>query len=71
MLIADQLITDYRDAALRTDLDAFNARGQDGLNAIATMDSWFTTAQAHGEEFTEVDWIALVEELARRASSHE
>ena len=31
------------------------------------MDAWVTTAQAHGEEFTEDDWIALVQELARCA----
>ena len=70
--IADQLVTDYRTATVYASddksLEALNARGQADLDAIGTMDAWVTTAQAHGEEFTEDDWIALVQELARCAA---
>lgn len=39
------------------------------VDGVATMDSWLTsTAQFHGGEFTEDDWLALVLELARRAA---
>ncbi|WP_374023205.1 hypothetical protein [Mycobacterium sp. HNNTM2301] len=60
--IADQLVEDYRNA---TD-------GSHGdLDAISTMASWFEIGQGHGEEFTEDDWIALVQELARRLTDTE
>jgi hypothetical protein len=32
------------------------------------MTSWLATARDHGDEFTEDDWMALVQELARRAA---
>lgn len=55
--IADQLIGDYRDA-----------RPEGNLDALSTMESWQATARDHGDEFTEDDWLALVQELARRAA---
>lgn len=59
--IADQLIDDYRND---TQVD------EGDLDATSTMASWFETARDHGEEFTEDDWIALVQELARRFGAH-
>ena len=59
-VITDQLITDYRSAERDGDLDA-----------LSTMDSWQATAQAHGDEFTGDDWMALVQELAQRAAGGE
>ncbi|MFM8598146.1 MAG: hypothetical protein ACKOB8_03970, partial [Mycobacterium sp.] len=56
--IADQLIRDYRDGG----------PDQGNLDAVATMISWINTASFHGSEFTEDDWITLVQELARRAA---
>jgi hypothetical protein len=68
-MIADQLIADYRSEPWGVEgLGAEGTvRGGD-LDAIGTMASWFATAKDHGEEFTEDDWIALVQELAGRAA---
>jgi hypothetical protein len=38
-------------------------------DAVSTMASWIATAKDHGEEFQEDDWIALVQELARRVAA--
>ena len=65
--IADQLITDYCDALQEHRRDLSTAICQGDLDAIATMESWWATADAHDEVFTDDDWIALVQELARRA----
>ena len=56
--IADQLVADYRtEGEYSGDIDA-----------LTTMTSWLATARDHGDEFTEDDWMALVQELARRAA---
>ena len=60
-MIAHQLIEDYR----------AGGEYQGSSDALGTLDSWKTTAWAHGEDFTEDDWVALVQELARRAASVE
>ena len=57
-MIADQLIEDYR----------CQIEVQGNLDALGTMTSWQATATDHGEEFTEDDWMALVQELARRCA---
>jgi hypothetical protein len=57
-LIADQLIEDYR---AESDERGF-------LDGVSTITSWQATAQTHGEELIEDDWVALVLELARRAA---
>jgi hypothetical protein len=69
-LIADQLITDYRHAtwALETGQMGVSQGDNDALGTIA---SWQATARDHGEEFTENDWVALMQELARRAAAAE
>ena len=58
-VISDQLIEDYRSAERKDEGD---------LDALSTMESWQTTARDHGEQFTEDDWLILVQELARRAA---
>ncbi|MGO9032234.1 hypothetical protein [Mycobacterium sp.] len=58
-VIADQLIADYRGAAIE---EAGN------LDAGHTIKSWQETAADHGERFTEDDWVTLVQELARRCA---
>ena len=40
-------------------------------DSIGTIASWQATARNHGEEFTENDWVTLVQELARRAAAAE
>jgi len=67
--IADQLIDNYRDATQQNPNDPLEARGQGDLDAIGTMESWQESAEFHGEEFTEDDWLALAQELARRAAA--
>jgi hypothetical protein len=56
--IADQLI------------EGFRKHGPDdgNLEAIATLDSWQSSARFHGDDFTQDDWIALVQELSWRAA---
>jgi hypothetical protein len=65
--IADQLISDYLLASQENADDPLEAMGQGDLAAIATLESWRGSAEFHGEDCTEDDWIALVQELARRA----
>jgi hypothetical protein len=71
-VIADQLVADYRSATFSVEgLGPNPGKGtipEGALDAIGTMASWFATAKGHGEEFTEDDWIALVQELAQRAA---
>lgn len=69
-LIADQLITGYRTAtwAMETGQMGVSQGDNDSLGTIA---SWQATARDRGEEFTENDWVALVQELARRAAAAE
>jgi hypothetical protein len=69
-LIADQLIADYRTAtwAMETGQMGVSQGDNDSLGTIA---SWQTKARDHGEEFTENSWVALVQELARRAAAAE
>jgi hypothetical protein len=69
-LIADQLIEDYRTAtwAMETGQMGFSQGDNDSVGTIAL---WQATARDHGEEFTENDWVALVQELARRAAAAE
>lgn len=57
-VIADQLIKGYRKSG-----------PDDGnLEAIATLDSWHSSARFHDDKFTQDDWIALVQELSWRAA---
>ncbi|MBV8347815.1 MAG: hypothetical protein JOZ49_09860 [Mycolicibacterium sp.] len=56
-VIADQLIEDYRKA---------DSEELGDLDVLHTLGSWLYTARDHGEQFTEDDWLALVQELARR-----
>jgi hypothetical protein len=56
--IADELVEDYSQPR-------WPVEWCDG-DAVFTMESWAATAQRHGETFTEDDWIALVQELAKR-----
>jgi hypothetical protein len=69
-LIADQLIQDYRTAtwAMETGQMGVSQGDNDSLGTIA---SWQATARDHGAKFTEHDWVALVQELARRAAATE
>ena len=69
-LIADQLINDYRTAtwAMETGQMGVSQGDNDSLGTVA---SWQAAARDHGEEFTENDWVALVQELARRAAAAE
>jgi hypothetical protein len=69
-LIADQLIKDYRTAkwAMETGQMGVSQGDNDSLGTIA---SWQATARDHGQEFTGNDWVALVQELARRAAAAE
>jgi hypothetical protein len=59
VVIADELITVYRNADTDDDGD---------LDAISTMTTWQGITQASAEEFTVDDWLAVVQELARRAA---
>ncbi len=55
--IADQLVED------------FSTGGDDGqgfMDMVGTLQSMQQAAEFHGDEFTEDDWIALVQELVRR-----
>jgi hypothetical protein len=61
-MVADQLIEDYRNATHES---------EGNMDAVSTIDSWHATARAHGDEFTEDDWIALVQELVRRLAEGE
>jgi hypothetical protein len=67
--IADQLIKDYRDSEW-----AVEGIGPEGVviqgdsDALSTLTSWMATAKENGEEFTQDDWIALVQQLAQRAA---
>ena len=67
-LITDQLINDYQTGtwAMESGQMGFSQGDNDSLGTIA---SWPATARDHGEEFTENDWVALVQELARRAAA--
>jgi hypothetical protein len=69
-LIADQLIENYRTAtwAMETGQMGVSLGDSDSLGTIA---SWQATARDQGEGFTENDWVALVQELARRAAAAE
>jgi hypothetical protein len=60
--IASELIAAYRDADIKADGDQ---------SAIMTMNSWQALAQDRGDEFTEADWLALVQELAQRCARGE
>lgn len=59
-IIADQLVVDYRNAT---------HGGEGDLDAVSTMESWRAEARSHGDEFTGDDWLALVQELARRLAA--
>ena len=67
-LITDQLINDYQTGtwAMESGQMGFSQGDNDSLGTIA---SWQATGRDHGEEFTENDWAALVQELARRAAA--
>lgn len=68
-VIADQLIEDYRSAAWEVEGIGPTGKVNAGdLDALGTVESWQATARDHDEEFTEDDWVALVQELARRAA---
>ncbi|HSS23983.1 MAG TPA: hypothetical protein VLL82_06185 [Mycobacterium sp.] len=77
-VIAEQLISDYIDAimslggpdaiATMPGADLIEVMAQADLDAIGTMESWRGTALAHGDEFTEDDWLELVRVLAKRAA---
>jgi hypothetical protein len=58
-MIADQLIEDYRNQ---------EQDGQGDLDALATMEQHQGIARGFGDDFRELDWLALVQELARRAA---
>jgi hypothetical protein len=65
--IADQLVNDYRNAKTQAE-DPREAMAYGDLDAIGTLASWLGAARDHFEEFQEDDWVALVQELARRAA---
>jgi len=67
-LITDQLINDYQTGtwAMESGQMGFSQGDNDSLGTIA---SWQATGRDHAEEFTENDWVALVQELARRAAA--
>jgi hypothetical protein len=68
-MIADQLIEDYRTETWGVEGIGPDGRVSEGdSDAVGTMASWIAAAKDHGEEFQEDDWIALVQELARRAA---
>ena len=68
-IIADQLIEDYSSATWAVEgLGPSGMVSEGDSDALGTIISWQATARDHDEEFTEDDWIALVQELARRAA---
>lgn len=67
-LIADQLIQYFRSAGFSVTGPLDTEVSQGRACAIATVQAWQATARAHGDEFTMDDWIALVQELARRVA---
>ena len=64
--MADELIEDYRKAAEDYRNIPEEQGNEDAMNTIA---SWLAKAARHGEEFTEDDWVCLVQELARRCAN--
>lgn len=68
-VIADQLVEDFRNSTWTVEGIGPEALVTEGGNdAVGTMASWIALAKENGEDFTEDDWIALVQELARRAA---
>jgi len=68
-MIADQLVDDYRSGTWSVEgLSPTGPIYQGDSDAVGTMTSHIATAKDHGEDFTEDDWIALVQELARRVA---
>lgn len=61
--IAERIIRGYRAAVDETDSD-YVARGQGDRDAADTMQALKATAQDHGDNFTEGDWLKLVQHLA-------
>lgn len=58
--VADQL-ADFRDAGID------NPDGD--LDTLSTIEAWQALAREHGDEWTENDWIVLVQTLALRLAA--
>ena len=60
---ANRIVTAYRKAVDNTDAD-YEARGKGDREAADTMQMLKATAQDQGDDFTEGDWLELVQHLA-------
>jgi hypothetical protein len=67
-MIADQLVEDYRSSTWSVEGLGPDAVHEGDSDAVGTMASHIATAKDHGEDFTEDDWIALMQELAKRVA---
>ena len=56
-VIADQLVEDFVKGG---------DPGHGFMDIVGSLQSWQQTAEFHGDEFTEDDWIALVHDLVSR-----
>jgi hypothetical protein len=65
-IIADQLIEDYRSSTWT--VEGIGPDGSVSEGDSDAMASWLAKARKHCEEFQDDDWIALVQELTRRAA---
>jgi hypothetical protein len=65
-MVADQLIQDYRSYIEQFGPDDGAAHGN--VETLKTMEHWQGIARANGDDFRELDWLALVSELTRRAA---
>ena len=67
--MAEDLIADIRrlDEQLTANAAKMTALRDDG-DAIGTTESWQDSAEFTGGEFTDDDWLALVQALARQAA---
>ncbi|MDC8980969.1 hypothetical protein PR370_07315 [Mycobacterium marinum] len=61
--IAERIVRGYRDAVAKTDSD-YEARSLGNRDTADTMQALKVTAQDHGDDFTEDDWLELVQHLA-------
>lgn len=61
--IAERIVRGYREAVARIDSD-YEARSLGDRDAAYTVQALKVTAKDHGDDFTEDDWLALVQHLA-------
>lgn len=61
--ITERIVRGYRDAVASTDSD-YEARSLGDRDSADTMQALKVTAKDHGDDFTEDDWLELVQHLA-------